>query len=135
MDTRHKDRIAHIKFEEACANLEIVVSKPTIETRYDYIIDIGNKLLPIQIKYCDSMSSRCKDAINIDFRRRGKGYTTSEIDVVVAYIPKIKNCVWLPASIFDGKPSVTLRLGFANSKSAKNVRYLNDFIWPRKESS
>jgi hypothetical protein len=116
----------------------IYASIPVMETRYDLILDDDGELYRTQVKFCDRLT-RDDDAVIVCLRTKNydeknnwrqvktnKTYSDDEIDVVIAYIPKLQKFAWLPSKLFNGKTQITLR--FSNLKR-KTTRYLDDFLW------
>ena len=55
----HLGQIAQLKVELEAARRNIIVSLPTIPSRYDLIFDLGqNNIIRAQIKYCNNRDKR-----------------------------------------------------------------------------
>jgi hypothetical protein len=129
MTTVQKGELAFIKCALRALELGVLVSKPTIDARYDAILDVKGKLYKVQIKYCDRFSSRVNGAVELNLTRRGRRYTASEIDVLLVYIPSIEKILWLPASHFDKKCSIVLRYAAPANNQVRKIRLIAEFIW------
>jgi hypothetical protein len=94
-DQLRKADIARIKVEMRALELSVVCSKPVTEgTRYDCILDTGDRLYRVQVKYADGKSSCSRGAVTVNLRRqigknRNHPYLEHEVDVILVYVPKI----------------------------------------------
>jgi hypothetical protein len=115
-DSYKKGQIASLKVQLRATELGYTVSIPTVESRYDLLIDDGTKIQRVQVKYCDRSRSDNSGSVELDLRKQCRGwgkrkpYTRAEVDAVVVYIAYVDRCYWLPAEKFDGVKSITLRL-------------------------
>jgi len=114
-DSYKKGQIASLKFQTRATELGYTVSIPTVESRYDLLVDDGKQIHRVQVKYGDR-SNGSDGSIHVDLRKqcRGRGkrktYSAREIDAVVVYAPRTDKCYWLNAQKFDGVKSITLRI-------------------------
>jgi hypothetical protein len=131
-DTRHKGEIAELKVQLRATEKGYICSKPCMNgCRYDLIIDDGQKLHRVQVKYGgvstnNSATSRVK---LYSSGRNGKNrtYKEDEIDAVVAYLPDVDKIVWLPRNIFETRNNIHIRTRLG--RQGKNVMYLDDYVW------
>ena len=115
------------------AELGALVSLPTIEARYDLVIDFEGRLYRAQVKYADDMTN--SNSVILDLRKETRGdgkkkvYTKEEIDVLLVYVPKADEVLWIGPDKFDGRKSITLRFGPAGNGQTKGLHQVSDFKW------
>lgn len=129
-----KGQIGQLLVELEAAKKGLVVSRPTTETRYDLIIEDSGKLYRVQVKYADTAPDDDSSVIiklYKETRNNGnvKTYNADEVDLVLAYIPKVDKIVCLKPEVFTGKTSVTLRILPAKNGQTKGIRLIEDYIW------
>ena len=127
---------AQLKAEIRANELGYVVSKPTTDCcRYDMIIDTGNELKRVQVKYCDCKSPEADGAVKVNLRKFSLNknerpfYTESEIDALVVYIKPVEKLCYFPIEVVSGKKSITIR--YEASKNNQTARTYNcfDYLW------
>jgi hypothetical protein len=135
-ETFKKGELAQLQVQLKAAEKGVVVSRPTTETRYDLVLDVAGKLVRAQVKYADGKTPcGTKGSIQLslsrDTRNNGKKrpYTADEIDVLLVYVPKLKEILWLEAKDFQGVTSLVFRLEAPRNNQKKGVRLAQDFIW------
>jgi len=132
-DKYAKGQLAVLKTQLRAAELGWVVSMPTTETRYDMLLDNGQKILRIQIKYVGSLST--SGSVHLDLRKetRGNGrirlYSKEEIDVIIVYIPQIDKLVWLGPEKFDMVKTISLRFSPPKNQQVKKIVLVEDYLW------
>jgi hypothetical protein len=110
----------------------IIVSKPTVEARYDLVLDDHGVFSRAQVKYAGIEHG---GAVQVDLRKetRGNGkkkvYTANEVDCIIVYVPKIKDVFYLSASLFDGRKSLSLRIEPCKNHQTKGVVLAKDLRW------
>ena len=139
MDTRHKGEIALLKVQQRAAEKGFYCSKPTMEgCRYDLIVDDGKRLWRAQAKYAgDCKRNDSSGSVRVGLAKRSSGgngpknrlYTREEIDVVIAYIPRTEQIVWLAPEVWERKRDVHLRVVPAKNKQARGILFAKDFEW------
>lgn len=138
MDTRHKGELAQLQVQVRVAEKGWFCSKPTMEgCRYDLIVDDGDKLHRVQVKYCDATQSRGSGCMAVGLRKRNGGksskesrlYTAKEVDAVVVYFPRLGKLAWLPRTLWENKAEVNLRISPSLNNQKKGIRLLEDFVW------
>ncbi len=109
---------------------------PTIEARYDLILDDGNKLSRVQVKYGGAAKANASGSILVDFRIRNgtrtstyNNYSKSETDAILVYIPDIDEVLWFGPEMFDGRSTLTIRLEKAKNNQTKKILFASDYIW------
>ena len=130
-----------IKGEIACLKVELrayekgaIVSKPSIECRYDRVIDIDGRLYRTQIKYANGKSSHAEGAVTarlLGTTRNGKKlyYSDLEIDALLVYIPKIDKICWFDKKIFTGKGILNIRIQPTKNCQVKGCLMANEYFW------
>lgn len=117
METRYKGQIAELKACIKALEKGFIISKPVVDSRYDLVIDDGEKLWRVQVKYCDNTESNRGTSASVGLRRWAgsnskitRNYKASEIDALVVYLPATDKLYWIPAERIDDKPSISLSL-------------------------
>ena len=87
MNTHTKGQLAELKVQQRAVEKGYLVSKPIYDGgRYDLIIDDGQKLWRVQVKYADGGASHCEGAVTVGLEKRRKDgnllYTSDEIDML-----------------------------------------------------
>lgn len=132
LTTKQKGEIAYIKCALRAVELGFTLSKPTTDARYDVIIDEDNKLQRAQIKYAGGTAHTA----TADFRRRShstgantRTYSAAEIDLMLVYVPAIDKVLRLGPALFDGKPSIIIRLTPTKNNQRAKVIMAGPLIW------
>lgn len=136
MNTQEKGKIAELLVEIRAYELGYIVSRPTRDCRYDLIIDDGEKLHRVQVKYVNKKCTKSTGSVLVDLRRwagdkrwETRNYHSSEIDVLVVYIPAINKLCWIPISEIDDKPSFTIRYEPCKNNQSCGVHTIEEFLW------
>jgi hypothetical protein len=134
MQTGAKGTLAVLKVLERCLEKGITASLPTIETRYDVVLDIDGKLWRAQVKYTDGKSGHSTGCVVVRTRssnvaQGSRKYTEKEIDVILGYAPKTGKIYWLPPDVWRGKNSVTLRVDAAKNGQTTGLIEAVKFEW------
>jgi len=134
MNRQQKGEYAHLRFQARCVEKGIIVSKPQVETRYDFILDDQGELKRVQVKFCDVASSGSKGAYQLNLRMVGKSYhkrcyTAAEVDMVIVWIHGEQSLVCLTPELFDGKSGIVLRAKPPGNNQTKGVLMIKDLIW------
>lgn len=133
--THQKGEIGRLKVATRATELGYIVSVPTMESRYDLVIDDGEKLNRVQVKYADYGGSASENAVVVklktECRNNGvmKTYKRGEIDAIIAYLPKTGKCYWLGPDQFEGLKSLTLRLEPSKNGQTKGIWDAKKFEW------
>ena len=132
MNTESRGQTASLKVQLKAAELDFICSLPTTPARYDVLLDKNGKIFRCQIKYCNRSSSSCDKSIEVDLSKTIKGervgYTSKEIDVLLVYVPRIEEVLWVPKEVFHGKMSLKIKL---EKTLAKHGTMARKFIWTR----
>ena len=115
MNPSDKGEIAPLKVIIRAIQKGATVSKPVTEgTRYDLVLDDGGRLCRAQVNYCDGVTGRNSVMVRLVSGSYGKVrftyYSAQEVDVVLAYVPKLDAILWIDPCHFEGKSAVTFRL-------------------------
>lgn len=127
---------AQLKAEIRANELGYIVSKPTTECcRYDMIIDTGDGLKRLQVKYCDCKAKSANGAVVLNLRKFSSNnnerpyYTQNEIDALVVYVKPINKLCYFPIDVIDGKKSINIRYETAKNNQRTNVFDFQDYLW------
>lgn len=136
MISNNKGELAQLKVQIRAMELGLTISKPTTEARYDFIIDENGILSRAQVKWGGYESPTSQNAVWIDLRKDGPGrsqktrpYLRSEIDVLLVYIPQVDKVLRFGPDHFDGKSTLTIRIGPAAINREIGARVAQDFYW------
>ena len=131
MDTNIKGTITELKCKTYFLELGYMVSTPESPTRYDFILDIGDKLLKIQVKTCHSEEDGAKIAFKTcSTHITAKGntrhpYQDDDIDYFCTWYND--ECYLVPVSDC-GKDGKCLRLKPTKNGQVKNISFAKDYI-------
>lgn len=127
---------AQLKAELRANELGYIVSKPTTECcRYDMIIDDGNSLKKIQVKYCDYIQNTSNGAVQLHLSKKSINgverpyYTKDEVDAIVVYIKPIDKLCYLPIDIIENKKYISLRYKDSKNNQKKGIYNCSDYFW------
>jgi hypothetical protein len=75
--TNIKGQLAVSMAELRAFELGYIPCRPLYDTRYDLVLDNGNKLLKAQVKYADGRPSNAKGAVvvKLDYEDRKRNFT------------------------------------------------------------
>lgn len=108
------------------------VSEPIIKTDYDLLIDNGEEIKRVQVKYSDherngsytlSLESSC---MWNGFQRT---YNRNEIDAIIGYIDERDAFVLIPPKVFENRKKFTIRFDEAENSNQERINYYEDFAW------
>ena len=135
-DTTIKGELAALRVDQRAIEKGFVPLKPIFECPYDRVLEKDGKFYRVQVKFvgADKMtvSAGCSvirlDRISRETKKR-KTYSSSEIDVVIAYIEAVNKLVWLTPERFEGKVGVTIRDENAKNGQIARCLMLSDVEW------
>jgi len=138
--TAKKGKLAELKVEARALELGMVLSRPVLDARYDYVLDNDGTLERVQVKYAAGTDRRRKtDSIKLSLKKdrlRFDGticttkYLPSEVDVLLVYIPKWDKILRFEADEFCNKSGIYINLGKkTKSRQIKGVRFAQDYVW------
>ncbi len=134
LTTSVKGQLAVRKAELRAFELGYLPSRPLYDARYDLIIDKNQTLTRVQVKYGNGKSSNSQGAVvvKLDYEDRRKNnftYSSSEVDALIVYIPKVNKLCYFPLSIFEGKRKLTVRITEPKINMIKGVIFAKDYYW------
>jgi hypothetical protein len=135
--TNRLGQIAVAKVELRALELGYFIFKPTMECRYDLVLDDGIKLYRTQVKYAGAKPSKhVAGAITLSLRKwRQNGrkallsYSRSEIDLLLVYLAVIDRILWFGPDQFDEKSYLQLRYAPSKNNQVKNCLMAQDYVW------
>jgi len=130
--TIFKGQVAQMKVELRAAEKGVTLSKPTLDARYDYILDdVG--LQRVQVKYTDGSEKigAVRVRLTKDLRSGKKRiYTREEVDVLLVYIPKLDKILRFEADEFWDKTAFWINIGKRTKSGERSrMRYWRDYVW------
>ncbi len=122
-NTKRIGELAEAAFIVKAASLGFAVSKPWGDSeRYDFILDSGQRTWRVQIKCTQLLTARAYQVQSTYCDRKRKGhYTSSDIDVLVAYILPLDLWYVVPAHAFP--PSASIRFYPEGNISGRQARF------------
>jgi hypothetical protein len=134
MTTQQKAEIAHLKVAFRAIELGVVLSKPIVETRYDYIADTSGKLERCQVKYAGK-AGRGAGSVVVNLRswapgrKRERVYSADEVDALFVYVPQVDMVCKFPPAMFVGKASFLLRYEPPKNRQTTGLNLVEDYKW------
>jgi len=141
LNTNQKGKIAELKVEIRAIMNGWIASRAPEACRYDYILDDGEKVYRVQVKYSSAEDSRHSGgAVSVNLsswegnnrdinRTKSKPYNKEEIDAVLVYIEPVDKICWLPSDKFDGKNRISIRYEPTANGQKKGINFLQDYEW------
>lgn len=143
MDNRDLGDLGEIKFLEYCVKCGYSVLVPfsgSNKTRYDFVVDTGEKLLRVQVKYISKTTIKGNSNINIQFikgqngrktldgKRKKIHYSPEEIDKFIVYCPDTDKLYDIPNNRW-GSVALSLRIDntIPKNNQIKRINYAKDF--------
>lgn len=132
--TNIKGQIAASKAELRALELGYIPSKPIFDARYDLILDDGQKLKRVQIKYADGKTTNSQGSIAVKLayqnrKRQVYTYKNSEVDGLIVYLPKIDRLCFFEPNIFSGKTRIQIRYLNSKNNQKKGIILAEDYFW------
>lgn len=130
MTTQFKGCITELEVARSFLEMGYIVSRPLIDTRYDYIVEIKGKLYTIQVKSAqvDENETFLKfKTCNTHTNTQGtinKNYKNDNVDYFATYYKN--KCYIVPVSEC-GSRSKTLRFTSPNKNQVKNINFAKDY--------
>lgn len=130
MTSVQKGEIAQLKVQQRAIELGYTVSVPSVDCRYDLIIDADSTLTRAQIKYADGLGRGKSVRVYLAKKHKNKKlkYKKEEIDIVLVYVPKIDKILQIKADRFHDKENIDIRIEKSETKSSK-FNWYEDYIW------
>jgi hypothetical protein len=131
METHRKGELAQLRVELKALEKGFIVSRPANVARYDLVIDDGEKLWRVQIKYADGKAVGTDNAVLASLGstdRSGKAitYSVPEVDAFAVYVPRVDKVLWFTAAQACGKTKLQIKI--AGKPIATSLWY-DDYIW------
>ena len=132
--THQKGEIAQLKVQLRAAEKGLILSKPLIDSRYDFIIDDGQKLERVQVKYASGKAQNSQGSIRVNLkswegRKLRRRYCANEVDALLVYIPQIDRVLRFEAGFFCERDSFIVRIQPAKNGQTKGTLSATDFVW------
>lgn len=128
--TWQKGEMAMLKVQQRAAEKGVIVSKPTVDARYDLIVDEASRLLRAQVKWGGRKGSNATGSVAIDFRKgKQRFYTLDEIDIMLIWIVPADVVVRLRPEHFHGKSAIMIRYAPQKRACAARVWMVEDLVW------
>ncbi len=129
MNTREKGEYACIKIQEEALLRGYIISRPTMEgSRYDMILDDGEKLQKVQVKYANAEGDGVTYA-TLSKKSGGKAYTAKEVDLLMVFIPKLNKICAFGPEVFAGRTKLFIRYGPPRNGQKKGCVNATDYFW------
>ena len=134
MNKQQKAEYAHLRFQARCVEKGLIVSKPQVETRYDFVLDDHGVLKRVQVKFCDVRASGVSGAYQLNLRMVGNGYskncyTADEVDLIAVWLHGDQILVGLAPEHFAGRSTVQLRIQPTKNNQHRGVLMAKDLVW------
>lgn len=132
LSRKQKGEIAELEVALEATRKGWIVNRPLSVARYDLILDDGKKLYRTQVKYANGKATHSTGAVTCTANNgpySPERFSKDEIDVVIAYVPKIDSLIWIGPEYFDGKTICTIRLEPSKNGQSKGVFLAEDHIW------
>ena len=129
INTNFKGAITELKCKTYFLELGYAVSTPEVPVRYDFIIDVNNQLLKIQVKTCTSDNEKLTFSTCSSHYIKGKhthtDYKSDGVDYFCTWYDN--ECYLIPVSEC-GKTEKNLRLIPTKNGQTKNISFAKDYI-------
>jgi PD-(D/E)XK endonuclease len=130
--TAQKGEFAMLRVLERSLEKGWGACRPTRDCRYDLVLDDGERLYRVQVKYAGRHACNCEGAVSLDFTKGGKRdrtYLDNEIDAVIAYVAPAHRLVWLRREHFHGRRTIQLRYVPTRSGQKNGCLMITDLAW------
>lgn len=135
MTSNWKGHLAEYKAAARATELGFIVCWPSVDCRYDLILDDGKKLWRVQVKSTNRKISHCSGSVCVNLvyetrhQRKVITYSSHGVDALVVYLPSLDKLCWFLPSDFVGKKSLSLRVEPTKNSQLKKIRYAKDYFW------
>lgn len=131
MNSKSKGNLGEIKVASEFIKWGCTVSFPFGDNaRYDLIIDDGDNLKRVQVKYADSKSTNgswrcvCVSSTNHTTNKKLHDYQ-NDVDIIAFYIAELDECIMFNISEVKDKLNIYVR-NTIPSNNQSNVTYIKD---------
>jgi hypothetical protein len=131
MDTNLKGTITELKCKTYFLELGYIVSTPDSPTRYDFILDTGEKLLKVQVKTSHTDADKTKlmfKTSSTHITAKGNTRNHYQNDGIDYFCTWYENECYLIPVADCGKDEKYLRLVPTKNGQVKNISFAKDFI-------
>ena len=126
-----KGAIAEAAIILAALELDVPVSRPLVDLRYDLIFDLGPDLVRVQCKW----GRLVRNVINVQCyrnRRNADGllrqyYSPDDVDAFAVYCGDVRRCYLIPFGDVPRCASLQLRIAPTRNNQAKRIRWAKDY--------
>jgi hypothetical protein len=131
MESHRKGELAQAKVELVALEKGYIVSRPAFVARYDLVIDDGEKLSRVQIKYGGGSAAHTDNSVVVSLNytdRKGidNAYKSSDVDALAVYVPRVDKVLWFTPEQFCGR--MKLQIKVEGAKRLNSLWY-EDYIW------
>jgi PD-(D/E)XK endonuclease len=130
--TAQKGELAQLRVLQRAVEKGWIASRPTHDCRYDLVLDDGERLLRVQVKYAGRQPWDCRGVVSLDFTkggRRNRTYLDNEIDAVVVYVAPADVLVWLGPEHFHHRRAIHLRYAPTLSGQKAGCLLIDELVW------
>jgi hypothetical protein len=131
LTTDQKGAIAEAAIVLAALELGIGVSRPLVERPYDFIFEVGTRLVRVQCKWAikrgDVIVVRCYRSRRSAEGLRRSFYSADEVDAFAAYCPDSKRCYFIPIESLPERQAMHLRLSPTRNNQRLRVKWAEHF--------
>ncbi len=129
-----KASVAQLELQRRALDFGFIVSLPSVEgMRYDCILDTGNKLFRVQVKYAGYSPDRIKGCVHLRLDKPpGRGIQKpygSEIDLLCVYLPVTGKIYVFDHDVFGGKTSLQIRFEATLNNQNKGCLMAEKHVW------
>lgn len=130
LSTNQRGELAQLKVQERAISLGYTLSIPTIDCRYDLVIDNNGKFTRVQIKHVTDNKKNNSVRLKLE-KKEGKkkvGYTKDEIDLILVYVDSIDKILQIKPAQFHNKKKLSIKVRGTN-RNLKTENWYEDFLW------
>lgn len=132
--THQKGEIANLKVLLRAAEKGVLLSRPVVDSRYDFILDDGRRLERVQVKYASGKAQNSQGSVKVNLkswegRKLRRRYCPNEVDALLVYIPQIDKVLRFEADFFCERESFIVRIEPAKNGQTKGILNATDFVW------
>ena len=129
----HKGNVAELAICTEAAKLGLSVLKPLTEhERYDLVLGMGRELFKVQCKWGSLHDGFIQVRLRSSYHSPTRGYVvatyaSTEVDFVGVYCDELCRCYLLPASLFEARSMVHLRLDPTRNRQQASLNWAADY--------
>jgi len=132
--THQKGEIAQLKVMLRAAEKGVVLNRPLVASRYDFVLDDGEKLERVQVKYASGKAQNSEGSVKVNLkswegRKLRRRYCANEVDALLVYLPQIDRVLRFEADFFCERESFVVRIEPAKNGQVKGILNAKDFVW------